>query len=175
MRNLLIATALVSCLAFAGAFGVKAQKKKKRSPQPQRTASSQLQGLQAEAKAKANEVAGMFLTKCGDSYFGRHGGSIMEWRGLHVVVDRDTPTVADRLNQIDWSGNVFLRFDAQRFVDCPSCGTAWQSRAGGFCLSLKKKNGTWDIQPCLEFQRDLYGGVPPEHKVSCEQLGQLTK
>jgi len=175
MRNLLIAVALASCLALSGAVGVTAQKKKKRSLQPQRGVTSQHQGLQPEAKAKANEIAAMFLTKCGDSYFGRHGGSIMEWRGLHVVVKRNNPTAADKLNGIEWSGDVFLQFDAQRFVDCPRCGTAWQSRAGGFCLSLKKKNGTWDIQPCLEFQRDLYGGVPPEHKVSCEQIGQLTR
>jgi hypothetical protein len=117
----------------------------------------------------------MFLTKCGDSYYGRHDGLIKEWKGLHVVTERDAPNAADKLNRVEWSGTMYLRFDAQRVLDCPSCDTSWQSRAAQFCLTLKKKDGSWEVQPCLEFQRELYGGVPPERKVSCNQIAQLTK
>jgi len=165
MKNLSIAAALISCVAISGVSGVAAQKRKKRSGQPQHSASSKSQGIRAEAEARAAKLTDQFFTRCGDSYYAYFSG-VEEWRGLHLLMEHHPPSMADKLNGLEWDTRVKFNFDVQWR------NGSWSDSTDMVCLELTKVHGAWNLDACFEDQRRYFAGFPPKQKLTCGEIAR---
>jgi hypothetical protein len=159
--------------------------------------------LDAEARTLALRVWEKGLVKCGDSYYTYRRGDYLDDRGRLMRVDEHGPrevhpndylglaeykgisfstvavkpeplSYADRLNGVQWKGDVMLpSFSVYRYRD-RSYGKwqpwqDWQSPEKDFRgLSLQKKNGQWFSDGNTD------GLVPIEHWLSGRNLPSCT-
>ena len=131
--------------------------------QPRKTPKAK---IQTEAQGEAAKLVRQFVTRCGESYLGYINGMVFEWRGLHIDTRAEKLTMADNLNKVTFKATIVVGFQAEFRNGMWHAGTA--SRA--FCLSLKKENGVWQPNACMNFMAEAYGGVPPERKPTCGEL-----
>ena len=173
MRQFLqVVVGLIVCVLLLSVSDVSAQRPRKAKRRGQtRTIVNKPQSIRAEAEAEANKLVGAFLTRCGDSYYSYYGG-ITEWAGLHLEVNHEPPTLPKKLNGVEWEATILFKFEAERV----RLGSPWQAPVDLMCLDLRKENGTWKVDACFEFQKDLYNtGIPPKQKITCEEIERLKK
>jgi hypothetical protein len=105
-----------------------------------------------EAKAEAEKFWATQITKCGDSYFRKlelnKGGE--SWYELKEPLVRISPahtSDADRLNGLDWHGNIYLETKVSRTWESDRW-SAWENgvnRGDGFYCHMEKAKGKWNI------------------------------
>jgi hypothetical protein len=124
---------------------------------------SQTASLDSEAVAAVKELWDQHTTKCRDSYFSSEDfrGIITqhEYKGVSFVARGSGPTTeADRLNGIEWNGQVQQRASSQR-DNHEGVWSDWK-QSGGYDIGATKRQGRWFVVQEIHITR--------QRKMECE-------
>jgi hypothetical protein len=135
------------------------------------TASSPVVGLNKEAADKAREHFEKMWVNRGEFWYGISGTggadslmprSLIQAKGISFMITAESLSEADKLNQVEWSGQVDVSAIASRRKPLQPSATwqDWQSGLelyngdGATTYVLVKKAGQWQIvRPACEVQR----------------------
>jgi hypothetical protein len=114
-----------------------------------------------EAMAEVRRWLENGATRCGDSYYAREAGCIIQYREVYQYVGRDCPEYHDekgnpiggqnpiavrekeRTQGIEWKGVTYLGWKEYRKY-CVNWSD-WRNDRPQICVSAMKKNGKWEI------------------------------
>jgi hypothetical protein len=105
--------------------------------------------LDAEAQQKGEEYWFSSLTKCGDSYYGKHEPNdfTYQFNDVSVELSRIPPTEASRLDGVEWNGYATLRSKTSRMRVKKLEWDHW--RDGSIfplpSVPMKRISGRWEI------------------------------
>lgn len=105
-----------------------------------------------EAKAEAEKFWATQITKCGDDYYrklelNKGGESWYELKEPSVRISAALVSDADRLNGLEWHGNIYLETKVSRTWESDRW-SAWENgvnRGDGFYYHMEKAKGNWNI------------------------------
>lgn len=143
-------------LVLIAAFGCKWSRNSNReTTQPATTATPQTSALDNEAIATVKEFWEQHTTKCGDSYYSsedfRGMITIHEFKNVSFSARRTGPTTeADRLNGIEWKGNVEILTRLYRDNN-EGTWSNWKERTtgGGYQIGATKRQSGWSVTQLL--------------------------
>jgi hypothetical protein len=128
-----------------------------------------------EAKAEADKFWATQITKCGDDYyrkleFFKGGESWYELKDPSVRISAARVSDADRLNGLEWHGNIYLETKTSRTWQLGA--NKWDesengvNRGDGFYYRMEKSKGQWHI----DLSRFPYDTVSRYVPVDCSKL-----
>jgi hypothetical protein len=128
-----------------------------------------------EAKAEADKFWATQITRCGDDYyrkleFFKGGESWYELKDPSVRVSPNVLTEANRLNGLEWHGNIYLETKTSRYWDLGANKWGeWENgvnRGDGFYYRMEKSKGEWHID-LSRYPYDLVSRYVP---VDCSKV-----
>lgn len=129
------------------------------------------QSLDQQARLQANSFWAGKIIRCGESHFTRHGGLMLEFKGMNILLTADPLSQADRLNGISWRGRTQITATSSRIFSSASTSqfnAGWSQWNEGISLPLSliarlvRQNGKWD------FASSDFSSVKELTAISCE-------